>query len=256
MNMQEQIAARLTEIETTEHVKILLAVESGSRAWGFASPDSDYDVRFIYLRRLDDYLHLEPVRDVLEYPISDLLDFSGWDLQKTLKLLGKSNQVVMEWLNSPIIYRDSAQADELRALASDCFALKKALYHYLATAENNNREFLQKEQVKLKKYFYVIRPLLSCRWILERHSTPPMLFSTLVEHCLPAPLKESVDKLLDLKLHNPELKFIPKVGVLNEFIEESLSELKATLATLGKDPATKWAALDGYFIKTVKESAS
>ena len=84
--MREKIQAQLHRIEDEEHIKILLAVESGSRAWGFASPDSDYDVRFVYVRRTEDYLRLEMVRDVIELPINDVLDINGWDLQKTLKL--------------------------------------------------------------------------------------------------------------------------------------------------------------------------
>lgn len=80
--MRKKIQTQLRRIEEEENIKILLAVESGSRAWGFASPDSDYDVRFIYIRRMEDYLKLEKVRDVIELPMDDVLDMNGWDLQK------------------------------------------------------------------------------------------------------------------------------------------------------------------------------
>lgn len=79
--MRETILSKLDEIENRENVRILLAVESGSRAWGFASRDSDYDVRFIYVRPKEDYLRLEKTKDVIELPIEGELDINGWDLE-------------------------------------------------------------------------------------------------------------------------------------------------------------------------------
>ena len=109
--MRKKIQTQLRRIEEEESIKILLAVESGSRAWGFASPDSDYDVRFIYIRRMEDYLKLEKVRDVIELPMDDVLDMNGWDLQKTLRLLYKSNPTLFEWFSSPIVYQETEFAD-------------------------------------------------------------------------------------------------------------------------------------------------
>ncbi len=103
--MRKKIKEQLRRIEDAENIKILLAVESGSRAWGFASPDSDYDVRFVYIRSLEDYLRLDATRDVIELPIDDVLDINGWDLQKTLRLLHKSNPTLFEWFSSPIVYK-------------------------------------------------------------------------------------------------------------------------------------------------------
>ena len=103
--MRKKIKEQLRRIEDAENIKILLAVESGSRAWGFASPDSDYDVRFVYIRSLEDYLRLDAIRDVIELPIDDVLDINGWDLQKTLRLLHKSNPTLFEWFSSPIVYK-------------------------------------------------------------------------------------------------------------------------------------------------------
>lgn len=99
--MRKVIIEKLQQIEKQENVRILHAVESGSRAWGFESPDSDFDVRFIYVRPRDYYLKLEQTRDVLEFPINDLLDVNGWDLQKALRLLHRSNPSVFEWFKSP-----------------------------------------------------------------------------------------------------------------------------------------------------------
>lgn len=138
--MREKIQEQLRRIEEAENIKILLSVESGSRAWGFASPDSDYDVRFIYIRRLEDYLRLDTNRDVIELPIDDVLDINGWDLQKTLRLLHKSNPTLFEWFSSPIVYQKTEFADKVRDLMMHYFSSKKTLYHYVSMAEGNYRE--------------------------------------------------------------------------------------------------------------------
>ena len=199
--MKEQIVSRLHEIERREQVRILLAVESGSRAWGFASPDSDYDVRFIYIRPQKDYLRLERVRDVIEEPIAGELDINGWDLQKALRLLHKSNPTLFEWVSSPIVYLETDFADRFRAVMQPHFSSKSALYHYLCTAQGNYREYLRGDRVRAKKYFYVLRPILACRWVLERGTPPPMRFDELAAAELPQALRADVAYLLDLKIH-------------------------------------------------------
>ena len=151
--MEKQIRGKLREIEETENVRILLAVESGSRAWGFASPDSDYDVRFIYVRPKNDYLRLETIRDVIELPIDDVLDINGWDLQKTLRLLYKSNPTLFEWFSSPIVYAQTEFADKFRKIMNEYFSTKRGIYHYINMAAGNYREYLKRDMVKAKKYF-------------------------------------------------------------------------------------------------------
>ena len=116
-----QIKNKLDLIEYEEKTRIILAVESGSRAWGFASPDSDYDARFIYVRRPEDYIKLQPVRDVIEWQLDDVFDVSGWDLQKALRLLHESNPTLHEWCASPIVYKENAPADPLCELAARHF---------------------------------------------------------------------------------------------------------------------------------------
>lgn len=151
--MRETILSKLKEIENKENVKILLAVESGSRAWGFASPDSDYDVRFIYVRPKEDYLRLEKTRDVIELPIEGELDINGWDLDKTLRLLRASNPTLFEWFSSPIVYRETAFAQDFRSIMQRYFSSKRGLSHYLSMASSNYREYLKGDTVKAKKYF-------------------------------------------------------------------------------------------------------
>ena len=179
--MEALIRKKLKEIEQREGCRILLAVESGSRAWGFASPDSDYDVRFIYVRPKESYLRLDRVRDVIEVPISGDLDINGWGIDKTLKLLHKSNPTVFEWFSSPIIYRTSEFAERFKPIMRKYFSSKSGLWHYLHMAEGNYREFLHGDMVKAKKYFYVLRPILACLWILEKGTPPPMQFVELME---------------------------------------------------------------------------
>ena len=176
--MKALIVNKLNEIGQKEHVKILLAVESGSRAWGFVSPDSDYDVRFIYVRPEKEYLKLNSARDVIEEPIHDMLDINGWDLQKALKLLYKSNPTLFEWCYSPIIYKETEFADNLRSVMKNYFSVKRSLYHYISMAEGNYRGYLKEE--------------------------------------LPLELVKEVDKLLELKMHFPEIKEIPSWEKLNE----------------------------------------
>jgi len=102
--MRAQILSELKQVERRENVRILYAVESGSRAWGFASPDSDYDARFVFIRPMHDYLRLRPLRDVIELPIVNDLDINGWDIVKTLNLFRSSNPPLLEWLNSPVTH--------------------------------------------------------------------------------------------------------------------------------------------------------
>ena len=162
----KHIQNRLLEIESEHSVRILYAIESGSRAWGFESADSDYDVRFIYIHERNWYLNILPKRDVIEYPIVDDFDYSGWDMRKTLFLLNKSNPVLFEWLKSPIVYRkDDFFCDVMGELTKTYFSAISSIYHYLHMASRNYREYLQSDEVKIKKYFYVLRPILACLWI-------------------------------------------------------------------------------------------
>lgn len=249
--MRELIKQKLRQIEKENRVKILLAVESGSRAWGFASPDSDYDVRFIYAREKDDYLRLEAVRDVIEFPISDDLDINGWDLQKTLRLLYRSNPTLFEWFSSPIVYTETPFADRLRKIMTEYFSQKKSLYHYLSTADGNYREFLKGDTVRAKKYFYVLRPVLACRWVLDRHTPPPMKFCELAKAELPSELTEEVHRLLRLKTESPEIKMIPRIDAINAFLDEQIAALKEALAAMPQEKNCGWDELNELFLSAI-----
>ena len=246
--MRNMILNRLDEIEKKENVRILLAVESGSRAWGFASPDSDYDVRFIYVRPREDYLRLEKTRDVIELPIEGELDINGWDLDKTLRLLHASNPTLFEWFSSPIVYRETAFADAFRSVMQKYFSSRRGLSHYLSMAGSNYREYLKGDTVKAKKYFYVLRPILACRWILDKGTPPPMLFSELMEAELEPALLPDVNRLLDLKVNAPELKTIPRIESINRYLDRSIEEVRSRIAQLPEDTSHGWEELNRLFL--------
>lgn len=251
--MMEIIREKLKQIEIDYSVRILLAVESGSRAWGFASPDSDYDVRFIYVRQKDDYLRLEEVRDVIELPINDELDINGWDLQKTLRLLYKSNPTLFEWFSSPIIYLETPFANEFRRIMQDYFSTKKSLYHYISMAESNYREYLKCEMVKAKKYFYVLRPILAANWILEKRTAPPMLFTELMKAELPGYLEDVVDGLLELKMKSPEIKMIPRINQLNSYMDSEIADIKSRISAIEETRDSGWEELNAIFLSVISE---
>ena len=223
--VQEIIPAKLKEIEARENIRVIHCVESGSRAWGFASPDSDYDVRFIYVRPLEYYLRLDKTRDVIEWQLDETLDINGWDLQKALRLLHSSNPTLFEWNNSPIVYKTTPEWAEISAIIEHFFQKKAGLYHYLSTAKKNYREYLKGDMVKLKKYFYVLRPILACRWILEKQTPPPMLFSTLADACLDEALVPAVTDLLRLKMETPEIGLGPRIDIINDYLDASIEEV-------------------------------
>lgn len=252
--MEQIIRQRLYEIEKTQNVRILFAVESGSRAWGIASPDSDYDVRFIYVRPKNDYLRLDEFRDVIELPIDDELDINGWDLKKALALLYRSNPTLFEWLSSPVIYLKTRFVEDFKRLAADYFSKKKSLYHYVSMAKGNYREYLKGDIVKAKKYFYVLRPVLACRWIIDKNTPPPMLFSELEEHELPAALKKEVETLLDIKINSPEIKEIPRIDALNEFLDEEISSVKSKIDTMKEEQNNDWGRLNEFFLGALADN--
>lgn len=214
--MKEVILQQLRKIEEKENVKIILAVESGSRAWGFASQDSDYDVRFIYVRKLSDYLKLEKTRDVIEWQLDEVYDINGWDLQKALRLLYQSNPTLFEWSSSPIIYKETEEWKKVEQIMFQYFDPQKCLYHYLNTAKNTYATM--KDLVKLKKYFYVLRSLFCCSYIVDHLTSPPVLFDQLDY----GEVSKEVYQLLERKKQSNETKIIERIAVLDDYIEKSI----------------------------------
>ena len=196
MNVHDEILHRLDKIESDHGVRVLFACESGSRAWNFASGDSDYDVRFLYVHRRDWYLGIDTDarRDVIELPIEDELDINGWDLRKALRLLRKSNPPLLEWIGSPIVYREAgALAERLRVLRETFCSPRACAYHYFHMARGNYRDYLKGPEVRLKKYLYVLRPLLGVKWIEAGFGVVPTPFPELVDRLTDGALREAID---------------------------------------------------------------
>ena len=249
--MRAQILDCLRRLEADHDVKVLFACESGSRGWGFASPDSDYDVRFIYVNRQSWYLTVEPGRDVIEQLISGELDVNGWDLRKTLQLLRQSNPTLLEWLRSPIVYREEADAAaRLRSLAEEGFSAVRGYHHYVSMAKKNFREHLRGEEVRYKKYLYVLRPLLAARWIRDGRGVPPMRFAALAQATLDdRALLDEINRLLDVKMRAGEAATSPRWNGIHDFIERELEVAAAQVLLDSTQPDT--TMLDAFLAETV-----
>ena len=220
----------LAEIEAERGVTVLFAAESGSRAWGFASPDSDYDVRFLYRHGRDWYLSVLERRDVIELPIEDDLDVSGWDLRKALRLFLKSNPPLYEWLRSPIVYRaEDGFGAALLDLCKRHYSPRTVAYHYRSIALRQWKAYMRAGgEVRLKKYFYCLRPLLAVGWLEAEGTLPPMMFQDLLAAAaLDAPLRDAVDRLLALKAGTSELGTGPRIAALDAWIQERIAASEA-----------------------------
>lgn len=250
-DVRVRIMAELATIERTYDVKVLYACESGSRGWGFASPDSDYDVRFIYVHPPEWYLRVEPQRDVIEKPIDDELDVSGWEIRKALQLLHRSNPTLLEWLDSPVVYyQENGFVNELRELARRFFAPVRGRHHYLSMAKKNFRGYLQGDEVRYKKYLYVLRPLLAMRWIDAGKGMPPMRFADLVTATLEdAALITEINELLAIKMRAGEADLGPRRPAIHDFIETMLGEAEHDVEY--KKPDGDVFLLDGFLKRMV-----
>lgn len=256
VDIRAEIMMRLARTEREEGVRILLAIESGSRAWGFASPNSDYDVRFIYARPADWYLavDLEERRDVIEYPIVDDIDLNGWDLRKALRLLWKTNPAMVEWIQSPITYIESGGFGfGARALLPALYSPERGMYHYRSMAKTNYGDHLRAAQVPLKKYFYVLRALLSVHWIERYGTAAPIEFHKLLHLLDKRPdLLARIDALLVQKRATPELGLSEPITLLNDFIEQELARLESVQA-LPAPRAQPLPALNALFHAVLRE---
>lgn len=256
--MFDRIREKLFEIQERERAFIFYACESGSRAWGFPSANSDYDVRFLYVRERDFYLSIdvENKRDVVEMPINDELDISGWDLRKALQLLRKSNPPLLEWLSSPIVYfQDDELLARFRSLVPISYSPTACMYHYLHMARGNYREYLKGDEVSVKKYFYVLRPLLAIKWIEERSEVVPMEFGVMVDSLLPdSSLRSEIINLIERKKQGDELKREPKIAVIGEFIENEMQRLQ-TLSIPRRDEKPLMKTLNDAFREMIEKSA-
>lgn len=250
----ESVAAKLAIIEDVEGVQVLFAVESGSRAWGFPSTDSDYDVRLVYVHPPSWYLSvdLEQRRDVIERPLEENIDLNGWDIRKALRLFAKSNPPLLEWVNSPIVYHDACGfRARLRELLPLFYSPNASAYHYLHMAEGNYRQYLRGSEVWVKKYFYVLRPLLAILWIEQGRGPVPMEFARLLDTISDrGELVVEIRALLERKMQGEELDKGPAIPAISEFIELELLRL-ATYKPPKQSAGAGWEPLNTLFRETL-----
>jgi uncharacterized protein len=254
--MRDLIIKELLRLQKQHDIKIIYAVESGSRAWGFASLDSDWDVRYIYVHKLDWYLQIDNKKDSQEEILPNDIDLSGWELKKALRLYRKSNPPMLEWLRSPIVYlKQFSTIDRLREMTNEYFNPKSCLNHYLHMAEGNYRDYLQKDLVRIKKYFYVLRPILACDWIKETDTMPPMEFQVLVDTLVKdILLKKEIETLLVRKISGEELKEETRIQILNDFLEQKINYYNIYVNSLDIHEQPKTEQLNELFKQTISEA--
>ncbi|MDP4552634.1 nucleotidyltransferase domain-containing protein [Alkalihalobacillus macyae] len=261
--MHEHIIEVIKQTEKDHDIKILYACEAGSRAWGFPAEESDYDVRFIYIHKKNWYLSIDqkrdgievPSRDKVSIPVDDRVDMSGWELTKALKLFRKSNPPLLEWLHSTIVYHEPfSTAEQMRELARTIFSPRSCLYHYVNMAKGNFRECLKREDVRIKMYLNVLRPVLASNWIKKYQSIPPIGFEELFEDAaLPLELQEVIKTFLKSKRAGEDLIVEPRIDVINSYVQKEVEELEAYAKALDvqiEDPTEK---LNDLFRITLEE---
>lgn len=247
----ELIQQYLAEIERRHDIRILFAIESGSRAWGFASPDSDYDVRFIYVKHPHEYFNLGKRKDTLEYYPAPEMDMVGWDLGKYLKLIYKSNSVAFEWANSPIVYRKTAQWKQIAAIIGSYFNTKAAIYHYYGEGAHIFKANEHNSTISYKSYLYILRVILAARYIQRHNTVPPMPFEDLVADNLPEELQQCVREIMELKTIIKEKDKEKRYSDLDAFITAELPELKAYAESLETGTPRDIGPLNRRFFTTV-----
>lgn len=251
-----EISQRLVDLAVEENVRVLAAIESGSRAWGFHSPDSDYDIRFIYARRADDYLALRPLRDVIERPIVDLIDLGGWDIAKALRLMARGNAIVAEWLSSPIVYAEEPGFRESFApLVNDWRSQFGDIAHYYGLARRQWAAFIDgRDIVRLKKYFYVIRPAVALNWLRERPDEPPPmnLPALLAGVTLPPATAHALQALRELKQNSGEVGLGPRLHDLDVYLSSTLEWARDARQPVTRDTSPLWSRSEAYFRRLVR----
>ncbi|MBD5460528.1 MAG: nucleotidyltransferase domain-containing protein [Lachnospiraceae bacterium] len=250
-DIETKIREKLDEIEEKEGVRILHAIESGSRAWGFASPDSDYDVRFVYVRPEADYLRLDEPRDVIEWQLDEVLDINGWDLKKALKQFAKGNATLFEWSGSPIVYRTTEDWKKITEVSRQYFSEKSAVCHYYGTANSTLQEYLTGDTVRYKKYLYALRPLLAAQYIEKYHEAPPVLFESLLKMDLAQELRAAIEDLLEKKKQTTEREENPQMPVIRAFIRLEAARQKEIADHMEDDHNKDWTALNRVFREVI-----
>lgn len=249
--MKNRILELLEKNEKEKNIEILYACESGSRAWGFPSPDSDYDIRFIYRHPKEWYLTVNEKADNIQFMEGELLDGSGWDIRKVLRLLFKSNNSIYAWLYSPIIYRqDDSFTSKFKKLAESYFLPKSVIFHFLGIATGMLQKEFRGEEVKIKKYFYVLRPVLAAKWICEFKTPPPMLFEELLPLVKDEAVLADILSLLKRKETANEGEKVPRISILDDFVKREMEYCEKVAQILPKK-INDYEAINDFYRKEI-----
>lgn len=250
MTQQEMrllVPRKLHQMEQEYGIRVLYAAESGSRAWGTNSETSDFDVRFIYIRPREEYLRLDPTRDVLEFPIEGGWDMCGWDLTKMLQLLHNSNSQIYEWFHSPVVYVDDGFSYRLQPVLDAYFSTKTAVYHYLHQADLKLKKLQKSDPAKVKHYLYTLQHLAAARWILDHHAPVPVDFHRLMTQ-LPLELRQQAQSLLLQKTTRPDFPKLPRDLSLESWLLEERRRIQQEIDQLPKEQEKHWQTLNRFFL--------
>ena len=253
--MKKHIQETLISLAGEKNIEILYACESGSRAWGFESPDSDWDVRFIYRHDLNWYLSLEDKKDTIDEMLPLELDLGGWELRKTLRLFAGGNLALFEWINSPETYfSNEGFHSSLKALVPQYFNAIKGMHHYLSMARKNVENHISGREVKIKKLFYILRPLLACEWIENFTTMPPTEFSLLMRETksMPEPIQQQVNEFLKQKETAAEGYLVELEISLVNWFHEQITHYEMLMPKMKPTPKSNWQALNHLMIDFVK----
>ncbi len=250
--MKKLILDKLSELSRLHDITILYACESGSRAWGFPSPDSDYDIRFIYVHKPDWYLSLSEGKDTINLPIDEYeLDITGWELRKALRLLKKSNASPLEWIQSPIIYREvDGFRERFSELSVDFFSPVAVAHHYHSMSLKYTEACVGKAEVKLKSYFYALRTTLAVSWIRKMNTMAPIVFADMLA-LVEAPVRQRIEDLMEIKSRENESYLGASDRLIDEFLSKTSKANGVDLTELGAGKGD-FGLLNEFFIKTVK----
>lgn len=250
----------LRDLEKQHDIKILMAVNYGSRCFGYASEGSDWDVRFIYVHRPEWYFSIAKTEDVIELMLEEEhLDVEGYDLKKALTLLAKTNPIESDWLHANdhyILDEDFLQA--MLSFESQCYNSHHAMYHFYSISVKHNQRYLEQE-VTLKRFIYYMRGLLSCCWV-ERHGChPPVNVDELIDVTITdnAPIREKAHRLLELKRTDKS----HDMEIVDEELSDYVFELKRYYERLlpthvNSKPKADIPAMSRFLMKVVLQKES
>lgn len=252
--INKTILKKLNTLEQFYQIKILFAIESGSRGWGFESADSDYDCRFVYVHNRDWYLQVHKGRDVVELPVDAVLDISGWDLKKSLQLLYKTNMPLTEWLTTPIVYREVPEIrQKMLSLAKDYFSPISAMHHYLNMARKNY-DTLDTGTIRIKKFFYTLRPVLACMYIDKYNQIPPMNIHVLMQTLdIDDAILKEINALITFKKSCTEADTIALPFALKKYIDDTYVTHLEMVKSIKHHKNYDKEHLDAFFLEILKK---